>query len=71
MSTKSTKERLKDAYDRLQGMEIRATRGNLEALLLSLYDLQNAYNELTEGEANGTGTGENRPEDHPEGQNGL
>ena len=65
MSTKSTKERLKDAYDRLQGMEIRATRGNLEALLLSLYDLQNAYNELTEVENNGTA--ENGPADHPEG----
>ena len=61
----SAKQKLNDAYERLQGLEIRATRGNLEALLLSLYDLQNAYNELTEVENNGTS--ENRPADHPEG----
>ena len=61
----SAKQKLNDAYERLQGLEIRATRGNLEALLLSLYDLQNAYNELTEVENNGTA--ENRPADYPEG----
>ena len=61
----SAKQKLNDAYERLQGLEIRATRGNLEALLLSLYDLQNAYNELTEVENNGTA--ENGSADHPEG----
>ena len=61
----SAKQKLNDAYERLQGLEIRATRGNLEALLQSLYDLQNAYNELTEVENNGTA--ENGPADHPEG----
>ena len=61
----SAKQKLNDAYERLQGLEIRATRGNLEALLLSLYDLQNAYNELTEVESNGTA--ENGPADNPEG----
>lgn len=61
----SAKQKLNDAYERLQGLEIRATRGNLEALLQSLYDLQNAYNELTEVESNGTA--ENGPADHPEG----
>lgn len=61
----SAKQKLNDAYERLQGLEIRATRGNLETLLQSLYDLQNAYNELTEVESNGTA--ENGPEDHPEG----
>ena len=61
----SAKQKLNDVYERLQGLEIRATRGNLEALLLSLYDLQNAYNELTEVESNGTA--ENGPADNPEG----
>ena len=59
------KEKLEHIYNRLQTLEIRATRGNLETLLLSLYDLQNAYNELTEVENNGTA--ENGPADHPEG----
>ena len=45
------KEKINDVYTRLQGLDIKPTKANMETLLQSLYDLRDVYNELDkEGE---------------------
>lgn len=44
------KEKISACYDRLQGLDIKPTRKNMEVLLQTLYDLQEIYNELEEKE---------------------
>ncbi len=39
-------EKIDACYERLQGLQIVATRPNLEILTQTLYDLQDVYNEL-------------------------
>ena len=47
------KEKLRECYDRLQGLDIVATQGNMEILLQTLYDLKAVYRELERMEADG------------------
>ena len=49
------KNKLNDVYERLQTLDIMPTKGNLEKLLQSLYDLRDIYNELERTEANNGG----------------
>ena len=44
------KEKLSACFDRLQTLDIKPTKKNMEALLQTLYDLQEIYNELEEAE---------------------
>lgn len=53
------KTELANAFDKLQGMEIRATKANLDALELALMALKKAYDVIPEetekdGVSNGT-----------------
>ena len=53
------KAELANAFDKLQGMEIRATKANLDALEIALMALQKAYEAIPDeekdgGEGNGT-----------------
>ena len=43
-------EKLERCFDRLQSLDIKPTLSNMEALLKTLYDLREVYNELKEGE---------------------
>ena len=55
------KEKINDVYTRLQNLDIRPTKTNMETLLQSLYDLREVYNEITTKEdAENAGT-EGRP----------
>lgn len=47
------KEKIKMAFDLLQKMEIRATRGNVDAVSLTLTVLKEAYNMIPEGQQGG------------------
>lgn len=49
------KDKLKEVYERLQALDIKPTKGNMEKLLQCLYDLQDVYNELERMEANNGG----------------
>ena len=59
------KEKLKAAFERLQKTQITATMDNLEAVLLTLYDIRDVYNELKEDDRDGRG-----PEADPERRDG-
>lgn len=57
------KEKLEAVYNRLQTLDIKPTKTNMESLLRCLYDLQEVYKGLTkEAEPDGTDGPENRPE---------
>ena len=47
------KEKIKTAYDLLQRMEIRATKGNVDAVSLALAALKEAYNMIPEEQPDG------------------
>ena len=47
------KEKLEACFDRLQGLQIAPTLDNMEKLLKTLYDLQDIYNQLKDGETDG------------------
>ena len=53
MDVTDMKEKLKACYERLQKLDIQPTRGNMETLLQTLYDLQEVYQELERMEADG------------------
>lgn len=57
--------KLTACFERLQGLDIRPTLPNMEALVQTLYDLREIYQELGKGDENGRG-----PEADPEGRNG-
>ena len=40
-------EKLERCFDRLQSLDIKPTLSNMEALLKTLYDLREVYNEIT------------------------
>ena len=46
----SIKAKIKDCYERLQTIEVKATLHNLETTLQTLYDLRSAYGEIEEME---------------------
>lgn len=46
------KEKIAECFERIQGLEIRATIGNMEKLLQTLYDLRDVHRQLEEGERN-------------------
>ena len=46
------KEKLKQCFERLQGLEIKPTIGNMEILLQTLYDLRILYQKTEEDEQN-------------------
>ena len=46
------KEKISACFDRLQTLDVKPTVGNLEALLQTLYDLREVYNELERTEEN-------------------
>lgn len=51
------KSELANAFDKLQGMEIRATKANLDALEIALMALQKAYEAIPDekdGDEDGT-----------------
>ena len=43
-------EKLEQAFNRLQGLDIKPTLTNMEILVQTLYDLREVYNELKEKE---------------------
>ena len=47
------KEKINMAYDLLQRMEIRATKGNVDAVSLALNVLKEAYNKIPEEQQGG------------------
>lgn len=47
------KEKLKACYERLQTLDLPATRGNMQTLLQTLYDIQEVYKELERMETDG------------------
>lgn len=49
------KEKLEACFMRLQGLEIKPTVTNMEALLQSLYDIRDVYGKLKEMEENKNG----------------
>ena len=57
-------EKLNKCYKRLQTLQIMTTKGNMEILLQTLYDIQEVYNQLKEEKANG---GHDGPAADPEG----
>lgn len=59
------KEKIELCYKRIQTLDILPTKGNMEKLLQTLYDLKDVYNELVKEETVNEGT-ENRPADHYE-----
>ena len=59
-------EKLNECYKRLQTLQIMTTKGNMEILLQTLYDIQEVYNQLKEEKANGRHDG---PAADPEGRN--
>jgi hypothetical protein len=46
MELTNMKEKIRICFERLQGLNVPATRDNMERLLQTLYDLQEIYNEL-------------------------
>lgn len=42
------KELIENCYNRLQTLDIQPTKGNIEKLLQTLYDLEEVYNKLKE-----------------------
>jgi len=44
------KEKLSAIYDRLQDLDLKPTKHNMETLLQTLYDLQEIYRELNREE---------------------
>ena len=48
------KEKLMACFDRLQGLKIAPTLGNMEILVQTLYDLREVYHELERMETDGT-----------------
>ena len=46
------KKKLSTCFDRLQDLQIKPTKANMETLLQTLYDLQDVYNKLSEMEGN-------------------
>ena len=50
------KEKVNACFERLQTLDMPATKGNMETLLQTLYDLQEVYKELERMEADGTQT---------------
>lgn len=48
------KEKLKACYERLQKLDVLPTRSNMEALLQTLYDLQEVYQGLERMGTDGT-----------------
>ena len=59
------KEKLEACFERLQMLDIKPTLKNMEALVQTLYDLREIYNELGKGEQDGRG-----PEADPGGRDG-
>lgn len=59
------KEKLDACYQRIQTLEIVPTKGNMEKLLQTLYDLEEVFKELSKEGADNGGT-ENRPADYHE-----
>ena len=57
-------EKLERCYERLQKLNILPTKDNMEALLQTLYDIRDVYNELKEEKADGRNDG---PPADPEG----
>ena len=57
------KEKLSACFDRLQNLDIKPTLKNMEALVQTLYDLRDVYNELGRAENDGGA------EDSPGGRN--
>ena len=49
------KDKINAVYERLQTIDIMPTKGNLEKLLQSLYDLRDVYNDLERMEAHDDG----------------
>ena len=47
------KEKLNACYERLQTLDMPMTRGNMETLLQTLYDIQEVYQELERMENDG------------------
>ena len=47
------REKLKECFERLQGLKIDPTIDNMEILLQTLYDLRKIYNELGEDDEHG------------------
>lgn len=47
------KEKLAACFDRLQNLQIKPTRDNMEILLQTLYDLQEVYNAMEKEEKDG------------------
>ena len=62
------KEKLIRCYERLQGLSITATKGNMETLLQCLYDLQDVVGEIERMERTETDGGDGGQEDHPGGR---
>lgn len=55
--------KLTECFERLQGLDIKPTLTNMEALVQTLYDLREIYNELGKGDRDGRG-----PEADPGGR---
>ena len=53
MDVTGMKEKLKACFDRLQGLDIPPTLGNMEILVQTLYDLREVYHEMERMEADG------------------
>lgn len=47
------KEKIEACFNRLQGLDIKPTLTNMEALVQTLYDLRAVYNELERNEQDG------------------
>ena len=46
------KDKIAECFERLQGLEIKPTIGNMEKLLQTLYDLRAVYQQMEEAERN-------------------
>lgn len=46
-------EKLSACYERLQKLSVPPTRGNMEILLQTLYDIREVYDQIREEKANG------------------
>ena len=60
------KEKLEAIFERLQSLDIKATKDNMEKLLQTLYDLQDIYRRITEAMEGGAGDESGQTAD-PEG----
>lgn len=57
------KEKMEECYRRLQTLDIKPTKNNMETLLQCLYDMKDIYDELERMET------DERAETDPEGRN--